>query len=126
MKFTESIKPVLLCLSTTLLTFVVVSLLDILIAVFYSRFYSAAAFIVTFGVGGIFAGVLGYMNGISVQGKKKKVTRWILILLLIIIGAIFFFPLATIEGGEYKSAFKAYGITIALSSVFFMKEKIEL
>ncbi len=124
MKVWGNSKAVLICIATILLTFVIVSLFDIVIAVIYSRFYSDAAFIVTFGVGGIFAGVLGYMNGIAAT-TKTEAGRWILILLLIVAGVIFFFPLAAIEGGEYKAAFKAYGLTMGLSTFIFMKEKIE-
>ena len=99
MKVWGNSKAVLICIATILLTFVIVSLFDIVIAVIYSRFYSDAAFIVTFGVGGIFAGVLGYMNGIAAT-TKTEAGRWILILLLIVAGVIFFFPLAAIEGGS--------------------------
>ena len=101
--------------------FVFASLGDIVIAVMNARFYSDAAFITIFGVAGIFAGVISYTM-ITDQGKEKdKFTHWSTIILMVGCGLIFFFPLATIEGGEYKAAFKAYGATLALVSLFFIK-----
>ncbi len=115
----------LTCLGVILLTFVIVSLLDIVIAVFYARFYSVAAFIVTFGVGGVFAAVLGYMYAIPLAPVKNEMARWSLILLMMVTGVLFFFLLAKLEGGEYEAAFKAFGATLALSSFLFVKEKVE-
>jgi hypothetical protein len=45
--------------------FLITSLVDVVLVFFFPRFYSNAAFIITFGVGGIFAGVIGYMNGME-------------------------------------------------------------
>ena len=58
------LKPGLTAIIIVVVLFVAASFLDILLVFFYPRFYSNAAFIVTFGVGGIFAGELGYMYGI--------------------------------------------------------------
>ena len=101
------------------------SLFDIVLAVLYPRFYSVAAFIVTFGVGGIFAGLLGYMNGIAAAVNKNEKARWSLIILVAAMGLFFFFVLATLEGGEYEAAFKAYGISMAASVFIFAKGKID-
>ena len=38
-------------------------------------------------------------------------------------GIIFFTLLAKLEGGEYRAAFQSYGVTLALSSFIFVKEK---
>ena len=108
------------------LAFTLISLFDILIAVFYSRFYSTAAFIVIFGVGGIFAGIYCYSISIALAPVKNGFTRWSVIILMIITGLAFFFPLATLEGGEYEAAFKSFGVTLALSTLLFMKGKVEL
>jgi hypothetical protein len=103
--------------------FVVTSLFDVVLVFIFPRFYSNAAFITTFAVGGIFAGVIGYMNGMERSIKKNETDRWGFISLLIMIGLLFFFLLAKTEGGEYESAFKAFGATLALSSFIFLKGK---
>jgi hypothetical protein len=108
-----------------IIVFVAVSLLDIIIAVFYLRFYTSAAFIATFGVGGVFAGVLGYMYGIEQTSEKNETARWAIIIFLFLCGILFFFLLAKLEGGEYEPAFKAYGATLALSSFLFVRNKME-
>lgn len=106
-----------------IIVLVAVSLLDILIAVFYLRFYTSAAFAATFGVGGVFAAVLGYTYGIEQDTGKNELTRWAIIIFLFLCGLLFFFLLAKIEGGEYELAFKAYGATLALSSFLFVRDK---
>ena len=117
------LKPILTAFIIIIIIFIAASLLDILLVFFYPRFYSTAAFIVTFGVGGIFAGVIGYMYPMEKIIEKNETARWSLISMLIITGLIFFFFLAKLEGGEYEPAFKAYGATIALSSLLFVKGK---
>lgn len=124
MHLASNLKSILVCAVAIILVFVAVSFLDIVIAVMYARFYSNAAFIVTFGVGGIFAAVLGYMNGIEKAERKDGTSRWILVIFMILTGILFFTFLARIEGGEYEAAFKAYGITLAVGSLLFAREKI--
>lgn len=116
-------KPLISASIIIIIIFVAASLLDILLIVFYPRFYSTAAFIVTFSVGGIFAGVMGYMYGMEKAIEKNETARWLLISFLIVTGLLFFFPLAKLEGGEYEAAFKAFGATQALSSLLFVKGK---
>ncbi len=125
------VRSLLATTAAIIIVFVAVSLLDIVISVLYLRFYNSAAFIVTFGVGGIFAAVLGYMYGIEQATEKNvrkdsfgEMVRWTIILFLIACGLLFFFVLAKIEGGEYEPAFKAYGITMALGSLLFINNKI--
>lgn len=103
--------------------FVAASLLDILLVFFRQRFYSNALFITTFGVAGVFAGVLSYVYGMDAYSRKDEKARWTLILFNMALGLLFFFPLAELEGGEYGPAFKAYGVALALSSLFFLKGK---
>ena len=90
------------------------------------RSYSNALFIVTFGVAGVFVGCISYINCISMAPKKNEFARWSLIGLLIVIGLLFFFLIARIEGGEYETPFKAYGLMIALSSLLFAKGKVDV
>jgi hypothetical protein len=39
---------------------------------------------------------------------------------------LFIFLFSVLEGGEYEVAFISYGVTLALSALFFVKDKIEL
>jgi len=119
MKFFRQLRPLLALVCVIIITLIAVSLLDILIAVFYSRFYTNAAFIVTFGVGGVFAAAYGYTLGIQFAPVKNELARWSLI------GLFFFFFLSRIEGGEYEAAFKAFGATLALGSLLFIKGTVE-
>ena len=115
----------LVALGTIFLVLVATSLLDIVLVFTNPRFYSTALFITTFGVGGVFAGVIAYMRGIDLSVKKDEIARWSLICTCIILGCLFFFLLSRLEGGEYEAAFKAYGITLAASSLLFIKGKID-
>lgn len=109
--------------------FVIISFVDIVIAVMYARFYSNAAFIVTFGVGGILAAFFSFghlidktpINEQDKWGGAKPKDRLGIIMVLAVTGLLFFFPLARLEGGEYESAFKAYGATLFLSSLVLYK-----
>lgn len=105
---------------------VVTSLFDILLVFFNPRFYSPALFIVTFGVGGVFAAVFSYMYGIQLSPEKNEIARWSIISTLIISGLLFFFFLAKIEGGEYSAAFKAYGVMLCISSLLFKSGKVDV
>ncbi|NOT51235.1 MAG: hypothetical protein HOP10_08150 [Chitinophagaceae bacterium] len=119
------LKPLLATTATIIIVFVAVSLLDIVISAFYLRFYTSAAFIVTFGVGGVFAAVLGYTYGTEQAPEKNETIRWTIIIFLVLCGLLFFFLLSKIEGGEYKPAFMAYGITLVSGSFLFIKNKLE-
>lgn len=121
----KRIKPLLSAICAIIIVFVAVSLFDAVIAVLYARFYSVAAFVVTFGVGGIFAAVFAYQYGIEMATAKDEADRWSIITLLIAAGLLSFLFLAKIEGGEYEAAFKAYGATMALGSLLFVKGKVE-
>jgi MFS family permease len=113
------------CMVVIIVVLIATSLLDILLAVLFSRFYTQVLFVVTFGVGGVFAAVLGYMYGIESAPEKNESARWSLITLMIAAGVLFFFLFSEQEGGEYKPAFKAFGVTLALGSLLFMKGKVD-
>ncbi len=115
----------LLGLGIIMLMFVVTSLFDIVIAVFYARFYTTAAFIVTFGVGGVFASFFSYSKTVGYATVKNEFTRWSAIILIWVTAALFIYPLSVLEGGEYQAAFIAYGVTLALTTLLFIKGKIE-
>jgi hypothetical protein len=118
-------KYLLACVGMIFLTFIIFSLLDVFVAIKGMRFYSNAAFITVFGVGGIFAGMLSYINCIDMAPQKNEFARWTLISTIIGMGALFFFLLSEIEGGEYRVPFKAFGITMAACTLLFMKGKID-
>jgi len=124
MKILHRWKYLIVCLGIILLLFVIASIFDILLVFLNPRFYSNALFIVCFGVAGVFAAFIGYVQSISIAVEKNEFARWSLIILMIIIGLLFFFPLAILEGGEFKAAFKVYGLPLALCTGFFMKGKV--
>ena len=106
--------------------FVAASLLDIVLVFLQQRFYSQLLFITTFGVAGVFAAVMGYAVGMEQATDKNHFMRASLIGFLMACGLLFFFPLARLEGGEYESAFKAYGVTTGLTGLIFLKGKPDL
>ncbi|MBC7872776.1 MAG: hypothetical protein H7Y01_02205 [Ferruginibacter sp.] len=117
-------KSLLATLLAIIIVFAAASLLDIIIATINSRFYTTAAFIVIFGVAGVFAATLGFMYGMEAAAAKNEFTRWSLIIFIILAGLVFFFFLAKIEGGDYEPAFKAYGATMTFSTLLFVKGKV--
>ncbi len=126
MKFSNRLLSLAIALGIIILVFTITSLFDILIAVFYSRFYSVAAFVVTFGVGGVFASIFSYSKAVGYAAVKNELTRWSVIILIWITAALFIYPLSVLEGGEYKAAFISYGITLALTTLIFIKGKAGL
>ncbi len=126
MNFTNRLVSLLIVLGTIIIIFTLTSLFDIVIASIYPRFYSTAAFVVTFGVGGIFACIFSYSWAVGYAAFKNEFTRWSVIILIWITAALFMYPLSVLEGGEYKVAFISYGITLALTTLLFIKGKIEL
>lgn len=125
MKLKGLLAPVFTSLAVILAGFIAISIFDIIIAVIYSRFYTNAAFITIFGVGGIFAGMMSYSSGLEMSKDKNPASRIKVTGLIVVTGLIFYFFLARIEGGEYEAAFKSYGVTTALSSLFMARWKID-
>ena len=113
-------------IAVIMVIFIASSLLDVLLYALHPRFYSTAAFIVIFGVGGIFAGALCYAAAISVSPVKTEMARWSIIIMIIATGILFFFVLSALEDGEYAMAFKSFGVSLALTSLLFTKGKVEL
>lgn len=116
-------KPIVALFATVIIVFVAVSLLDIFISVLFPGVYAKGLFIVTFCAGGIFAAALGFIYAMQQVSEKNEKARWILISLQMTMGLFIFFLLSKIEGGEYASAFKAFGSTLALGSLLFVKAK---
>lgn len=77
-------------------------------------------------MGGVFASIFAYMYAINYAPRKNEWARWSLIITIIGSGLLFFFLISKLEGSEYELAFKAYGSTIALTSLIFVYGKIEL
>jgi hypothetical protein len=126
MNLSNRLLSLIIGLGIIILLFTITSLFDIVIAVFYSRFYSTAAFVTTFGVGGVFAGIFSYSKAVGHASVKNEFTRWSVIIFIWIIALLFIFLLSAIEGGEYKAAFISYGITMALTTLLFVKGKLEV
>ncbi len=118
-------KALLVCAGAIVLMFGIVSLVDFGLAALYPPFYSRTALIVTFGIGGLFAAVFGYIYGIREAPPKKGTACWVLIIFLGLTGLLFFLVLAKLEGGEYEAAFKGFGATLALASFLFVKGEVE-
>jgi len=123
MSFVKNFKAILSCLAIIFGFLIATSVVDIILVVIYPRFYSNALFIVLFSVGGIFAGLVGYMTGMDFVPVKNKTARLGMVSMIVIMGLLFFFLIARIEGGEYKVAFQAYGVTLILSALFAAREK---
>lgn len=117
------LKTYLIVTCIIIIVFVGISLLDVFISVIYARFYTTAALVTTFGVGGIFAAVFGFQYGAEANTAKDEKTRWSLILFMLVAGLLFFFLLASMEGGEYEAAFKGFGITLSLGGFLFSRGK---
>jgi len=117
------IRPLIAATTCIIIVLIGVSILDIIISTLYSRFYTSVTFIVTFGIGGIFAAVLGYMYARDQMQEKNEAVRWFIISWLLFAGILFFFLLSKLEGGDYASAFKAYGATLGLGSLLFINDK---
>lgn len=126
MNFFLQWRSILVCLGIILLMLLIISLFDIIILILNSRFYSDAAFITIFGVGGIFASIFAYMYALNYSSLKNEWARWSLIITIISSGLLCFFLISKIEGGEYEMAFKAYGSALALISLIFVYWKPEL
>jgi hypothetical protein len=112
------------CAGIIFLIFIFTSLADVVLAVFSMRFYSTAAFIVIFGVGGVFAAFFSFTKAVDFAGIKNEFTRWSSIVLIWIIALLFIFLFSVIEGGEYEAAFISFGITLALTTLLFMKGEV--
>lgn len=125
MKITLISKAIFTAFVIIIVLFVATGIFDVLLAAINPRFYSNAAFMAIYGVGGIFAALLSFTNAIKTFPEINEAARWSLIIANIIFGGIFFFPLAAIEGGEYEWAFKAFGLTLALGGFIFAKGKVE-
>lgn len=97
------------------------SLLDIVLAVLKSRFYTEVAFVITFAVAGIFAASVAYIYVSDIPAYKSTTTHYLIIILLICCGLLFFWPLARLEGGEYEVPFKGYGAALAGTSLLFFR-----
>jgi len=125
MNFFNRWKYILAAIGVIITVLIAFSLLDIFIAFFYLRFYTHLSFIVSFGVGGIFAGVFGYVYAIQLAPEKNEFARWSLISTILFMGLLFFFFISRMEGGEYEPAFKAFGATLTLAGFLFIKGKVE-
>jgi hypothetical protein len=126
MKYSNRLLSLAIAWGIIILLFTITSLFDIVIAVFYSRFYSTAAFVVTFGMGGIFAAIFSYSKAVEYTAVKNEFARWSIIIWIWFTALLFLYPLSALEGGEYRSAFISFGTTLALTTLLFIKGKADL
>lgn len=77
-------------------------------------------------MGGVFACVFTYSKAVGYAAVKNEFTRWSIILLIWVTAALFLYFLSVLKGGVYKAAFISYGVTLALTTLLFIKAKIEL
>ena len=100
-------------------TLVLASIMDILLAALGEFFgnYSYTLFIVVFGVAGIFAAV--FTLSPPERFKKTPVPLWVSVIYNILIGLLYYFPFALLEGGEYQPAFRSLGLMLVAGSLFF-------
>jgi hypothetical protein len=117
-------KYLLTCLNRIVAMFMVVSFVFVVFSVLNSHFYSSISLIITFGTGGIFTAAFSYYDSFNQAVQKNEVTRWSIILTMILIAMIFFVFLAPIQKGEYEDAFKSFGTTLAFSSLMFFRGKL--
>ncbi len=118
-----TLKAIAYIIGISLLFFVIVSFADLFMAVWKGRFYTNITFIVIFGVAGIFASAFGYIRGIEFFKVKDEKARWTLLLTEIVLGAIFWFLLSPLEGGEYAPVIKSFGLMLAMTSFIFVYGK---
>ena len=119
-------KPILTVLIVIFIILIITSVANILISAVFIRFYTDLTFIVIFGVGGIFAGLVGYSYGIERATEKDALSKWVLIITLIISGLLFFFYFSGLDESEYETAFKAYGAALIISCLYIAKSKDEI
>ncbi|MBL0232822.1 MAG: hypothetical protein IPQ08_04060 [Chitinophagaceae bacterium] len=118
-----TLKAIAYVIGIALLLFVIASVFDIFIAVWKGRFYTSVTFIVLFGVAGVFASVFGYIKGIELFQVKDEKARWTLLLTEIGVGAIFWFLLSPLEGGDYAPVMKSFGLMLGMTSFIFLYGK---
>ena len=118
-----SLKVIAYVIGIALLIFVIASFFDIFIAVWKGRFYTSVTFVVLFGVAGVFASAIGYIKGIEMFQVKDEKARWTLLLTEIGLGAIFWFLLSALEGGQYAPVMKSFGLMLGLTSFVFLYGK---
>ena len=116
----------LACVNIIIAMFLAVSFIFVLFSVLNAHFYSSVSLIITFGAGGIFTAVFCYYDSLNHAQERNEFTRWSIIITMILASLIFFFFLSPIEAGEYESAFKSFGTTLAFSSLLFVRGKMEV
>jgi hypothetical protein len=121
MQFGNWFISLLLGLGVILLMFIMISIFDIVLSVLYTRFYSTASFVATFGVGGVFACIFSFSQAVEYAAVKDEFTRRSVTIMILVTAALFIYPLSVLEGGEYQAAFISYGITLALTSILYIK-----
>jgi hypothetical protein len=116
----------LACINIIIAIFLVVSFIFVLFSVLNTRFYSPASLIITFGAGGVLAAVFSYYDSLNRAPAKNELTRWSIIITMVLAALLIIFFLSPIQGREYESAFTSFGSTLGFSSLLFMRGKMEV
>ena len=108
----------LLQFAIVFMVLIAAGIFDIILSIIGEIFrgYSYAAFIVIFGVAGIFAAVFTLSPPELL--RKETVPQWVVLVFNLIIGLLYIFPFARLEAGQYAPAFRALGIMLLAASVF--------
>ena len=114
------------CINIIIAMFMVVSFIVVLFSVLNERFYSSASLAISFGAGGVFAAVFSYYDSLNQALVKTELARWSIIITMILAGLFFIIFLSPIQNGEYESAFKSFGSTLAFSSLLFVRGKLQV
>lgn len=125
MKPIHHLKSFLVVIAVVLVMLVVVSVFDIILAVVYARFYTSALFAITFAVAGIFAGFFAFAYGTKLKEEFAPKARWPVMAMIILMGLLFIFLIAPVEGGEYEVPFISYGIALICGALFVGWLKID-
>lgn len=127
MRVNEIIKSLLAIVFIMLLMVIAASLLDIILAALVPRFYSRVFMIVSFVVLGFFSGIFSYDAAMDkIENSRRQKSARPVILLIIICGALLYYPVALLVGGkEYNWPIKSFAIAQALSAVILWKSRLQ-
>lgn len=127
MRVNEIIKSLPAIVFIMLLMVIAASLLDILLSVLVPRFYSRVFMITSFIVPGFFSGIFSYDAAMDkIENSRRQKSARPVILLIIICGALLYYPVAPLVGGkEYNWPIKSFAIAQALSAVILWKSRLQ-
>ncbi|MBS1760729.1 MAG: hypothetical protein JST23_11460 [Bacteroidetes bacterium] len=118
----RAFKPYIITACIINIVFVLISVIDIVVAKALTKNYTLWYLLVIYSIGGVFASIWSFLLGMKFCSRKSSLTKWGLISFLITAGIISAYWLSNIEEGAYKAAFRGYGISLILGSLLFVLE----